>query len=270
MRRIHPEDRERTEQQLIDRRARHRPRISRRVPHRPPERRAGALDPGEVKSRAAGEGRANHLVGAADRHRRTQSASSRRCKPSMKTSSRKIEKRTRERDRLWRVSDDLIGVANFEGYWVSINPAASARVSWSQTELLTMPIASLWHPDDATATMEHRQHLVQGGPTERFQNRYRHKDGTTLDLVGRRPEDGMVYAAAATSPRSVKQAEALASTEEALRQAQKMEAVGQLTGGIAHDFNNLLTGIIGALDMHADAHRAGPLRRRRALHRRPP
>ena len=59
----------------------------------------------------------------------------------------------------------------------------------------------------------------------------------------------MIYANGRDITAEKDQAEALRQAEDALRQAQKMEAVGQLTGGIAHDFNNLLAGILGSLEL---------------------
>ncbi|HEY1980121.1 MAG TPA: PAS domain-containing protein [Xanthobacteraceae bacterium] len=157
-----------------------------------------------------------------------------------------VERRTLERDRVWNVSEDLLAVSNFDGYFVSINPAWTRLLGWTEDEIKSMHVNELRHPDDTPGAIAGRASLAQGVATVRVENRFRHRDGSWCWLQWTMTEhDGLIY----VSGRHVTaEKEAAAALERAQRQTahlQKMDAIGQLTGGIAHDFNNLLMIVSG-------------------------
>src|SRR4051812_44141404 len=166
------------------------------------------------------------------------------------TLERRVEERTADRDRMWRLSADLMLVARFDGTITAVNPAWTTLLGWREEDLIGLSFFDFLHPDDRDATALEAGHLGTGRPTPRFENRYQGKDGRYRWLSWTAVPDANFIHAVARDVTAEKERQAeLEQTQEALRQAQKMEAVGQLTGGIAHDFNNLLTGVIGSLDM---------------------
>jgi PAS domain S-box-containing protein len=163
---------------------------------------------------------------------------------------RRVIERTQARGRTWQVSPDLMGALNSNGYFETSNPAWKTMLGWSEEEVASMSIFEMLHPEDVERTRGGFNLTQLGHPAIRFPNRYRCKDGRYrwISWVGV-PEDGMVYCTGRDITEEKAAESELAAAQEALRQSQKMEAIGQLTGGIAHDFNNLLAGIGGSLEL---------------------
>ncbi|MCJ2012643.1 PAS domain S-box protein [Methylobacterium sp. J-076] len=166
------------------------------------------------------------------------------------TLAAQVAERTKERDRIWQVSQDMLGVADANGVWVSINPAWHSILGWERHEIIGKTSEWLEHPDDRERTRAEVARLAAGGLTLAFENRFRARDGDYRTLSWTAvPVEGMLYCVSRDVTLEKERAANLLQAEEALRQSQKLEAVGQLTGGVAHDFNNLLTVIKSSTDL---------------------
>ncbi|MGU3315115.1 ATP-binding protein [Sphingomonas sp. M6A6_1c] len=168
------------------------------------------------------------------------------------TLEEQIALRSAERDRLWNLSQDMLARADYGGMMSAVSPAWSRVLGWSEAELLARGYASFMHPDDEPQTLAAIGRMAETRQPTRFENRIATREGGWKDIEWTvAPEaDGVNFVAVGRDLSDSKAREAdLEVAREALRQSQKMEAMGSLTGGVAHDFNNLLTPIVGSLDM---------------------
>jgi len=155
-----------------------------------------------------------------------------------------------DRARLWALARDPFLVADRDGTWLAASPAWTDILGWSEAELIGRTSEWMEHPDDLAKTRGELAALAQGMPTARFENRFRAKDGSYRNFSWTAvPENNLIYCVARDVTEQRAHARALADAEDALRQAQKMETLGQLTGGVAHDFNNLLQIVTGNLEL---------------------
>ncbi|MEO7242497.1 MAG: ATP-binding protein, partial [Variovorax sp.] len=178
----------------------------------------------------------------------------------------RVAERTAERDRIWRISREILVVANRQGRFESVNPAFGRVLGWSAAEATHGPFLALVHPDDLPMAQAQFSAFLNGTTTSAsFAVRMRHCDGSYRYLDWTAASEGdAIYGVARDVTEARELAQSLAEAEDQLRQAQKMEAVGQLTGGIAHDFNNMLGTITTSLELmrrQVDAKRLAELPR---------
>jgi PAS domain S-box-containing protein len=129
-----------------------------------------------------------------------------------------VQQRTRERDRIWQLSEDLLGVSNFEGYFTSVNPAWSRLLGWSEDEIKALHVSELRHPDDAAIAVAGRKRLAEGVPTVRMENRFRHRDGSWRWLYWTMTaDDDLIYISGRHVTAEKTAAEALRNTEQQFR-----------------------------------------------------
>jgi PAS domain S-box-containing protein len=156
--------------------------------------------------------------------------------------------------RIFETSLDLILVVDRRGNFLRVSPSSLATLGYPPEEMIGRSAKDFVYPDDLECTRENMRLARRGRLIRNFECRYVHRNGRPVPLAWKgiwSEPDGQYFFIGRDMTERI-------ALESQLRQAQKMEAIGQLTGGVAHDFNNILTVIIGMNEIMAGAVASNP------------
>jgi PAS domain S-box-containing protein len=137
-----------------------------------------------------------------------------------------LRQKKEELDQFFDVSLDLLGIANTEGYFLRLNPAAETILGYTREELMAKRFLEFVHPDDPDRTQEAISTLASQQKVFSFENRYRRKDGTYRWLQwSSAPVGKLIYAAARDITEHMRTEEMLREREEAARETAREASV---------------------------------------------
>jgi two-component system cell cycle sensor histidine kinase/response regulator CckA len=156
-------------------------------------------------------------------------------------------------------SDDAIISQGVDGLIRTWNRGAEKLTQYSAEEAVGQPITMLYPPEQMSRLGDLRRHVADAQRLQQFEMVCVRKDGTYVDvavtssvLVDDQDEVRGVSIIARDITERLRSEAAVHRSDEQLRHAQKMEAIGSLAGGVAHDFNNLLSVILSYTSLMVD------------------
>lgn len=146
-------------------------------------------------------------------------------------------------DRFFELSRDLLCVADFDGFFLQLSPSWGQLLGYTTEELTATPFEEFIHPEDRERTAALFEDQVSRGLSAiRFQNRYRHKDGSYRTLSWNAtpdPEAGLVYAVAQCLDPQIEAERAILASEELFRSAFDDALAGMCLTGVDGRFQRV-------------------------------
>ena len=125
---------------------------------------------------------------------------------ALAVTSQRRSRATRELERYFTLSPEMVIVAGFDGYWKRVNPTVEAVLGYTEGEALARPFMEFVHPDDRERTEQETGRVVAGATALWFENRIICKDGSYKWIewtATPAPEDRVMYGSGATSQSDV-------------------------------------------------------------------
>src|SRR5579872_4681108 len=155
-----------------------------------------------------------------------------------------------ERDRIFDLSIDMMCVANFDGYFLRVNPAWKKILGFSKEELCQTPFLDFVHPDDRDATIAAMAALASDRDVIDYENRYRCKDGSYKWLLWNATpakDEGRIYATARDVTERKLAEKALAQARDQATEASLLKS--QFLANMSHEIRTPMNGVIGMIEL---------------------